>query len=784
MIQKKNIDLTGKWNMYYMHHKTYLQYGITPCCENDIRNLGLKAYDATVPGDFFLDLMNNGEINDPYFGDNILELQEYEDVHIFYVKKFNASIVDNYIRNLVFEGIDVFSEIFLNGEFLIKTDNMMIPYEIELSSLNDGENEIFIHIYPTMVEAAGYSVSPGNIAMDYNYASLNVRKPAHMFGWDIAPRIVQSGIWRPVYIESKPLSYIDQTYLMTISQNGEGGDACVCLHYSVKTENNLLDGYTIRCKGKCGVSHFEKESKLWYQSGKIMFNVHNAKLWWPKGLGEQNLYNVEVELCKDGKVVDRKTFNFGIRTVTLINKNAEKSGKPGEFLFKINDEKVFIKGTNWVPADAFHSRDAERIPALLDLVDDIGCNAVRCWGGNVYENDLFFDICDKKGILVWQDFGMACGTYPQSAEFQEKLRNEVQTIVRLLRQHPSLIVWAGDNECDLAYANALFNRDPNDNVLTRKVIPEVLYSEDPTRPYLPSSPYIDKEAFESGTDLIPEDHLWGPRDYFKSEYYLSSKAIFASEIGYHGCPSVDSIRKFISEDRIFPPYNDQWYLHATSPEKSNDAIFSYRIALMAKQIKALFGNVPSNIEDYVIASQISQAEADKFFIERFRIDKWNKTGIIWWNIADAWPQFSDAVVDYYLNKKLAYHFIKRSQADVCLICSEPENNEIRLVGCNDSREDEELEFRVFEITNGKSREVCKGKGVIPAQSVSVLNIINYNGTDGEAKLYAMEWITSKGEKGFNHYLAGKPPFDFHQLLRDYQAAGIIDMELPDVKLLA
>ena len=183
----------------------------------------------------------------------------------------------------------------------------------------------------------------------------------------------------------------------------------------------------------------------------------------------------------------------------------------GEFCFRINGQKVFAMGTNWVPVDAFHSRDEERLPEILPMLDDLGCNIVRCWGGNVYESDIFYDYCDEHGIMVWQDFSMACAAYPQDETYRKIFEPEIVSVVKRLRGRACLVLWAGDNECDYFYD------DPQKNAITRKWIPDILALYDDSRPYLPSSPYRDAEAVANG-NVTPEDHLWGPRDYFKGDY--------------------------------------------------------------------------------------------------------------------------------------------------------------------------------------------------------------------------------------------------------------------------
>ena len=401
--------------------------------------------------------------------------------------------------------------------------------------------------------------------------------------------------------------------------------------------------------------------------------------------------------------------------------------------------------------DAFHCRDAERYDKALALVKDIGCNILRCWGGNVYEDHKFFDFCDRNGIMVWQDFAMACGEYPETEEFMTNLKQEVVSVVRKLRQHPSLILWAGDNEVDACFPMY----DPNKNRLTRELLLSCIRDNDLYRPYLPSSPFISEKMHAAGFgsqhmgSRIVEEHIWGPRDYFKSDFYKTNTAHFVSETGYHGCPSLDSIKKFITPERVWPYTNNpEWILHS-SDQYGRD----HRVMLMEKQVKQLFGDVPTEPEDYIIASQVSQAEAKKYFVERMRVGRPDKTGIIWWNLLDGWPQMSDAVVDYYFDKKLAYSYIKRSQAPFTVAAGELNNWHLPVYACNDTLTEREGHLTVKDAFSGEIIHECDF--LAKANTVTLLASLQLYYS--ERRYLIFEWVQN-GECGYNHYVCGYPPF--------------------------
>ena len=463
-------------------------------------------------------------------------------------------------------------------------------------------------------------------------------------------------------------------------------------------------------------------------------------------------------LLYKGVECDKVNYKLGIRTVWL--KRTSQSGDNGEFCFIVNGKKIFAMGTNWVPCDALPSRNDEYTLRNIEMVNDLNCNMLRCWGGNVYPSDVLYDYCDEHGIMIWQDFALACGHYTDDERICALMKEEVKQIALEKRQHPSLVVWAGDNECDVtvtACGTDLRTDDdkpawinPNLNKLTREVIARELRNYDAIRPYIPSSPYLDEVSWRYG--LPSEDHIWGPRDYFKGEYYGNVACHFASEIGYHGCPSPASIKKFIpAEDlpktSITEIYeNPAWLVHAAGMEPCVEGNpYSYRLPLMVSQVERIFGTASGDLDVYARQSQISQAEAKKYFIESFRLAKWRKTGLLWWNIVDGWPQVSDAVVDWYGCKKLAYHYIKRSQQAFCMICDEPKDGVITLYATNDHQVELTAEYTVENLATGK--KVTEGKCTVEANGIAKAADL----PEIKGGFYLIRWKTAMGE-GVNHFV--------------------------------
>lgn len=741
---KKRIDLNGDYLLLCAKNKEVRSWTSIPATVKALKKSEGTLLSGKVPGNFELDLYREGIIEDPFYGSNVWELQKLESMHLFYGRTFLFHNMEGTEPILVMEGVDTIAEIFLNGEKISDCRNMFLIHEIPVPKVREGENELVIHILPACIEARKYPVSAYNNTLKYNYETLRLRKSASMFGWDITPRIVSAGLWRPVYIEYRPIEHIRQAYLMTLSADITDNKASLQLFFDMEIEADDLSEYEIRVKGIHENSCFEHRDRLWFVSGKVDLELKCPHFWWPRGYGEPCLYKTQIGLYKSGQLLDSREFDFGIRTAAL---NRSKN----QFQFMINGKRIFLMGTNFVPIDVFHSRDRERLPKVMELLWESGCNSLRVWGGSVYEDDFLYEYCDRKGILIWQDFMMACGIHPTDQDFCRTIGNEAVQIIRRLRQHPSLLLWSGDNECDQSVTFQMYYRkDPNRNYITRTVLRDAVDFEDPVRPYLPSSPYYDTEWEKSG--FLPEDHLWGPRDYYKSPYYKQSSCLFASEIGYHGCVFRKSMEKFLPSRYLWPwQDNDCWLAHASEPEGGGKGSYSYRIGLMASQTERLFGQIPDDLDDFILASQISQAEALKFFIELFRLDP-KRTGIIWWNLIDGWPQFSDAAVDYYFEKKLAFHYIRQVQQPLLMAMKEPENNKTEAVILNTYPAPHKIKAKIM--ADSINTVIWEGELIA---DIGITPILQLDYHPEEKRIYKMEW-ESDGETGANHYLAGEPPF--------------------------
>ena len=751
---KENVYIHN-WSLAWLPNNEITANGIVLKTPADVLNGGYRTIPATVPGNFELDFMREGLLDDVYMGANSVKTQVLENLHFYYFTEFEYTKKDGFDSLLCFEGIDTVAEIYLDGEKIAFVENMLHAHRFPIDSLAEGKHTLLVHILPCCIYARQYDIPAMCYGMKYNHDGVELRKPGSMFGWDIMPRLVSAGLWKPVSVEYLSKTRICNPFTYTCYLNEQ--EAVLTTTLKIHTNDDFITDYQIQIKGKCGNSEFYQEFNPYCAHVRFDFAVKNPKLWWPKNYGEQNLYDIEIKLLKKGEVCDVASYRIGIRYLWL--KRTSRSGDNGEFCFIVNGKKIFVMGTNWVPCDAFPSRHDEYTLRNLELANDIGCNMIRCWGGNVYPSELFYNYCDEHGIMIWQDFALACGHYPDDERLCKLVKEEVKQLAIEKRNHPALAVWAGDNECDCFVSNGwethrtddepLPMLNPNHNVLTRSVILQELRNHDATRPYLPSSPYLDDEAYRFG--MPAESHIWGPRDYFKGNYYGTTECHFASEIGYHGCPSPKSLEKFIPKESmpknsiydICP--NPDWLIHAAGIEPVvNGNPYAYRLPLMISQVERLFTKASDDLSTFARQSQVSQAEAVKFFIEMFRCQKWRKTGILWWNVADGWPQVSDAVVDWYGCKKLAYHYIKRSQQAFCLMCAEPKNHLLDLLAANDTQADVSGEYSVIDLTTDE--QVASGSFALKANESAVIAQL----PEKKNGFYLIRWISTAG-KGQNHF---------------------------------
>jgi beta-mannosidase len=769
----QGISLNGEWRLVYGAYDKN-----SPTTPDELKNRSLPEISAKVPGNVELDLLAAGIIKNPELGNHIYDLRKYEAFQWWYSRSFETPKVGKGERiEIVFEGLDCFASIWINNRLVGTTDNMLIDHHFDITDLLKPNliNDIAIRIDPAVAEGQKYTNGVIGTRMDMGAEAVNVRKAPHMYGWDIMPRLISAGLWREVRLEVIKPTRLKQVYWMTNTVDVPKKKAQLLLDWEFISDYPTIDGLVMEVTLKQGSKIcYENSYPLYTNCSHQKISIENADFWWPRGSGDPVLYDAAVRIVDHQKnVLDERTQKIGIRTAELIHTEITTKENPGEFVFVINGEKIFVRGTNWVPLDALHSRDMNHLGDVFGMITDLNCNMIRCWGGNVYEDHSFFDLCDQNGIMVWQDFAMGCTTYPQNDDFAERITKEAVNVVLKLRQHASLVLWSGNNENDSSLEWTLKKHaDPGMDRISREILPRVLWEFDPVRTYLPSSPYSSEEYFRQGNkaSLLPEVHLWGPRGYYKDPFYTNVSAHFVSEIGYHGCPNRVSLAKMFDPEYVYPwsddgKWNDQWQTKAVRSHPDSKFTIN-RNDLMIKQVKALFGELPKDLDQFIFASQIVQAEAMKFFIEFWRMDKFRKTGIIWWNLRDGWPIISDAVVDFYNSKKLAYYYIRQVQHNACVMIGDAQEGKHSVVAVNDTRIEKSGKVVVRDADTGQT--LFSALLTIPANGKIVLGSVHES---AKQSMWLIEY-TIGGEKFTNHYLTGKAPFKFDEYQRWYKMLNI------------
>ena len=735
--------------------------------------LAVKKYAATVPGCCEMELVKAGELPDPMVGMNNFAFRAYEGHQWLYAKSFAAPAVKPGERAmLVFDGIDTLADVFLNGEKIGSPENMFIPHAFDVTDrLKAGaENVVQVLIRPVGLAARDVTLGELGYTMAGGSDHERFRKAPYMYGWDTSPRLPVSGIWRDVRLEVQPEVRIDNTVWIVHSVDRRAKTAMVSCRTRVSAPfevyHNAKVVFTLSREGRTALR--DERFLLGPQMrSSLRPTVRDVALWWPRGAGDQPLYDATVEvIANDGKVLATETRRIGIRTVQLEYDDRKPPERPGKFFFRINGEPIYVRGTDWIQTDPIPSRQKARIASTLEYVKELNCNLVRVWGGGVYEPDEFFDWCDANGVMVWQDFMTACAVPPQDDDFLRMMREEALSVVLRLRNHPSLVLWAGDNENDLAMRWGLgpLGPDPNRNRLTRETLPRVLFEYDATRPYLPSSPYVSADAFAKRTEPA-EDHLWAPpRAWWKTPYYTDDHCCFCSEGGGFALPSRASLEKMLPPgmiDRFWKnpeekdwkklEWTDPWHHRATCPNMEPNQHPWKRTDFVQKMSAAIWGEVPRHdLDAFIAQSQVAQAEAIKFQVEHFRSQKFaNRGGFVVWNVRDCWPTISDAVSDWYGDKKKAFYAQKTAQADVLLMIAEDR----RIVAVNDTLRPVSGRVKVTDKQSGKV--VFEGPYEVGANGVSTVASCGWSGQG----VYAIDY-TVGDVRHHSHYIYGEPPFDW------------------------
>jgi beta-mannosidase len=734
---------------------------------------------ATVPGNVEIDLQREGLIGDPHPADTPRAMRRWELVDDWaYATEFDAPPLQaGEVANLVFEGIDTIADVSLNGEPILHCENMLIPHRVEVTGrLLPKRNRLDVRIRSAELFARQFAYPAGRVSGDYRQAGAYLRKARHMWGWDNAPRLTSAGIWRPVRLEILPPIRFTEVYAYT--QQVTADAVWIGCNWAIATPDHDLSAYRgVLQLARSGKVEHEIAFDVDFTAGRLRKRLarDSVRLWWPRGYGDPALYDLSLLLYRGNEVAARRDARFGIRDLELVWTETTNSRGEGEFVFVCNGEKIYINGTNWKPLDALHARAAAKVKAALDLCLDLNCNMVRVWGGGVYEDHDFFDICDETGLLVWQDFMFACELPPRDEAFQKQVAREAEVIVKRLRNHASLAVWCGDNEVDDTFRWGTFipkHLLPSHNAITRKVLRDAVLDHDPYRSYVPSSPYFSDAVArerhlptEKRSDLAtPELHLYPGNEHFR-EAFRSAALHFIGETGPFFINAMSQSPEIVA--RELPRARRLWDVPIrgedyTLDRHQTDAHFVTWKDATRHRLRHLFGREfdLEPWEDLAFAANILCGEIFKFAIEYSRSRKWRKTGVLWWSLLDMWPMmFNYSVVDSaFRPKQPCYDWIRRSQQPRCLVAVENDDGtEVELFAVNDTRDAWEGDFRVHVVDAEEGEtDIAAGHFRAAANESTRLRGIALGPA---AALWMLDWRSRAGN-GFNHCVVGQPPFSF------------------------
>lgn len=732
--------------------------------------------EAAVPGEVHLDLMRAGVIPDPYLGTNFRQCLWMEQSDFWF--RTEISVPADVDRNLFlrFEGLDTFATVWVNGVEVGRTRNMFIPHEFDVRGVvHPGErNQLFVRLagpishvkrgpdFPQL--PIDVSAVPAIFTMPWRLFS---RKMQMSYGWDNVPRLVTTGIFRPVTLLAYGPARIADIHLTSAITEPDATVKATIVVEQFSTVENLSVQLTLTDADGRRVGDHTLPLTATGDDGRLLecrvvLPITDARLWWPYQMGEPHLYTVDVTLTAGEAVLDRSALKHGIRSIRVVTEPAEErwvtyrvgrgvdpmAGMDGgqigawnkvpldapqpetvrPFRVEVNGRPLFIKGVNWQPPDALLPLVSDRrYEVLLERVHAANLNLVRVWGGGVPEDDRFYDLCDRLGLLVWQDFPFACALYPQEDWFAREIEVEAAAIITRLRNRASLAIWCGDNEGDMM-AHDRGEDPPVVNRLSHSLLPSVLARLDPTRFYHPSSP---SGGSYPRSPWAGDKRNWGaafPRDFYA--HIRGDEGRFISEGGSYSLPGLATIRAAIPEAERWPVEGSEaWYYHLGNVPGTHRGFERQ----LSDYVRRYFGE-PSSLEDYVWLSQYAQAHGYKAFVEHFRRRRGDCGGFAIWKYADTWPCGCMSMIDYKLANKISYDYTHRACAPL-LVSFRYVADSFEVWGVNDDAESWTgmLAVSLVDFQRGTVQPLVSEPQQISADSARCLTSVPITDLDASAR---------------------------------------------------
>ena len=674
-------------------------------------------YPATVPGVVHTDLLQNKIIEDPFFRLNERGLQWIDKEDWVYETCFTlaADMMRKENMELVFEGLDTYADVYLNDECILKADNMFRRWSIPIRQYIREENNI-LKVYfhsPIKIDVPKWDALPyqypasndqsENGGLFNKKISIFARKAGYHYGWDWGPRLVTSGIWRPVYIRAWSDLRINDVF---IEQKEVGaGRAVIAGHVELDADKDM-DGVLVTITDEVTgrvLGEWQADLKRGTNRVTVDFVLHKPKLWWSNGLGEPFLYRFRTDIIAGGELLDSKTERVGIRSLKVVHQ-PDKDGHT--FYIELNGRPVFAKGANYIPSDNFLPRvTPENYKKTILDAAGVNMNMLRVWGGGIYENDVFYDLCDEYGIMIWQDFMFACSMYPAEGALLDNIHQEAVDNVKRLRNHACIALWCGNNECQDAWLGWGWkreierqNKEYADKIWAQYrqqyhvTLPGVVREYAPGTFYWPSSPFAFEGEMSGTTD--GDRHYWSVwHGKAPISDYDSEKSRFFSEYGFQSFPEFESVKRYA-------PYPEDWDIrsevmmsHQRGGDHANELIETYLLNEYKK---------PRDFRAFLYMNHVLQGDAIKTAIESHRRQMPYNMGTLFWQHNDCWPVASWASRDYYGRWKAQHYYVRKAYDDI-LISPVVEGDDLKVYAVSDR----------LENTSGRLQlQVCQFDGTV------------------------------------------------------------------------
>ena len=696
-----------KTNTRTGYERRYLnsQYG----CVNNEWKVGLpdewplRPHSATVPGNIHDDLLANKLIPDPFFGDNEKLVQWVSDSVWEYRVHFdkNCGHGKSFAHNeLVFEGLDTYAEVYINGQRLVATtgdsltNNMFRTWRFPMpEKLDEVGNELLVRFLPS---APFDSIAASKLPFKLPDNRVFTRKAQYESGWDWGPKLNTCGIWKDVYLESWNDMKINDFYIKDTEPSHDSERPWIAeVEVEIQADKKLTANLLLNITDSEGYNQeIPYKAKLHKGENRVVIpvTIETPKLWWPNGAGEAHLYYFN--LSTEGMSTPMM-HTHGLRTVELVQKN-DSIGQ--SFQFIVNGKPLFMRGADWIPAASYpgtmaRSEGDDRYAELIKQAKDANMNMLRVWGGGYYEHDAFYDYCDQMGILVWQDFMFACNIYPGDQTFMDNVKIEAEEQVKRLRHHACLATWCGNNEVhngleDWGWKDALGYTDQqyaqmyeNYEQLFEKLLPKVCIDNMYKSNYVHSSPTYGWGHPECTTHGC--SHYWGVWwGELPFEIWWEKTGRFMTEYGFQSYPEMSLWEAYIPEIER----------KLQSPAMRNHQKHGRGVPIILKAMEDLYGfKDTNNLDNFVYISQLVQAEGIAQAIEAHRIQHNRCSGTLFWQLNDCWPVASWSCIDVAGNPKALYYRLPQLYANVAIVSHHISQDTIELYLINDS----------FETTSGQ-----------------------------------------------------------------------------------